>query len=170
MTFVQSTFVPVTFVHIRNISAVSGLTVTKMFGPNFLGVIIFVEKMFLDQTCLDPNFFGPKFFFRDLHFWTSNFIGPKKNPNPKYYGPKNIFDPNFFRLNTYFQTKHFFGPKIFFKTNFRTPNMFQNFLVPKFFSQIFSNPIFSLSKIVMEHKKKFGPKIFVRTQKLFQNF
>ena len=41
VTFVQATYALVTFVHISNISAVTVLILTKLFGPIFFGVIIF---------------------------------------------------------------------------------------------------------------------------------
>ena len=52
VTFVQATYALVTFVQITNISAVTGLILTKPFGPNFFGVIIF-----LDQNVFGQNFF-----------------------------------------------------------------------------------------------------------------
>ena len=52
VTFVLATYALVTFVHISNISAVTGPILTKLFGPNFFGVIIFV-----DQNVLGQNFF-----------------------------------------------------------------------------------------------------------------
>ena len=37
VTFVKATYVLATFVHIRNISAVTDPILTKLFGPNFWG-------------------------------------------------------------------------------------------------------------------------------------
>ena len=56
-TFVQATYALVTFVHISNISAVIGPILIKLFGPNFFGVIIFV-----DQNVLGQNFFKTQYF------------------------------------------------------------------------------------------------------------
>ena len=44
MTFVQATFVLATFVDINNISAVTDPNLTKLFGPSFLGALIFVDS------------------------------------------------------------------------------------------------------------------------------
>ena len=55
VTFVQATYALVTFVHISNISAVTGPILIKLFGPNFFGVIIFVDqndKLSLDRGLL----------------------------------------------------------------------------------------------------------------------
>ena len=96
-TFVLEAYALATFVHISNISAVTGPILTKLFGPNFLGFIIFVG-----QNALGPNFFRPKFFsdkkfFRAQHFWTLNFIGRKKKFEPKIIlNPKFSQTPNFF--------------------------------------------------------------------------
>ena len=57
VTFVHETFVQATFVHIRNISAVTDPILTKLFGPDFLQAL---------------NFFGPKILL------TQSFFGLKK--------------------------------------------------------------------------------------------
>ena len=45
-----------TFVQVINISAVTEPILTKGFGPNFFGAIIFLgQNFFLDQTSFDPN-------------------------------------------------------------------------------------------------------------------
>ena len=63
VTFVQATYALVTFVQISNISAVTGSILTKTFGPNFLGV-----KIFVNQNVLERNFFGPTFFLNPQVF------------------------------------------------------------------------------------------------------
>ena len=55
MTFVQATFLLGTFVHISNISALTDQILTKLLGPNFLGVFIFVDQNFLDKTFFIPS-------------------------------------------------------------------------------------------------------------------
>ena len=50
VTFVLATYALVTFVHISNISAVTGLILTKLFGPDFFGVKIFVDQNVLGQN------------------------------------------------------------------------------------------------------------------------
>ena len=63
VTFVQATYALVTFVQISNISAVTGPILTKLFGPNLCGVIIFV-----DQNVLGQNFFQTQNFIRAQSF------------------------------------------------------------------------------------------------------
>ena len=63
VTFVQATYALVTFVHISNISAVTGPILIKLFGPNFFGVIIFV-----DQNVLGQNIFQTQNFIRAQSF------------------------------------------------------------------------------------------------------
>ena len=138
-TFVQATYVMATFVHISNISAVTGPIFTKLFGSKFLEFIIFVG-----QNVLGPNIFRPKFFsdtnffptqnpFRDQRFWTSKFIGHKKFSNPKF-----LFQTQFF--SKIFSDTKSIGPNIFWTHNFFGPKVFRPKIVldPWFFSdQIF---------------------------------
>ena len=64
VTFVQATYALVTFVQISNIYAViTGQILTKLFGPNLCGVIIFV-----DQNVLGQNFFQTQNFIRAQSF------------------------------------------------------------------------------------------------------
>ena len=65
VTLVQATFVLATFVHIRNISAVTDQILTKLFGPNILGVLLFSTKILFEQNAV-PQIFG-----------TLKSIGPK---------------------------------------------------------------------------------------------
>ena len=44
VTFLQAAFVLLTFGHIRNISAVTDPILCKLFGPYFLGALIFVDQ------------------------------------------------------------------------------------------------------------------------------
>ena len=119
MTFVKATYVLAKFVHISNISAVTDPILNKLFGPNFLGVIIFV---------LGPNFFGPKFFqtqnlFQAQNLWSGNFIGltkivrAQKNFQPKFFQTQIFFTPKIFFGLKYFGQKKF-GPKIKAPQNF----------------------------------------------------
>ena len=55
-TFVLEAYALATFVHISNISAVTGPILTKLFGPNFFGVIIFVDQNVLGPKVLDQQF------------------------------------------------------------------------------------------------------------------
>ena len=45
MTFVQAAYVPATFVHISDISAVIDPILTKLFGPNILGALTEPRKL-----------------------------------------------------------------------------------------------------------------------------
>ena len=132
VTFVLATYALVTFVHISNISAVTGPILTKLFGPNFFGVIIFV-----DQNVLGQNFFKTQNFIRAQSFQTRNFIGPEKNFELKF--PSY---PKLSQSNNFFQTQNFFEPN-FFLTFF----LVKIFLETQFFSKKFSRP-----------KIYFGPK------------
>ena len=60
VTFVLATYAMVAFVYISNISAVTGPILTKLFGPNLQGVIIFVEQKVFGPSSLDPDFSDPK--------------------------------------------------------------------------------------------------------------
>ena len=63
MTFVQATYVLATFVHIINIAAVIDPMLTKLFGPNILGALIFVTNFFLNKMPLAQIVFGPSLFY-----------------------------------------------------------------------------------------------------------
>ena len=124
VTFVLATYALVTFVHISNISAVTGPILTKHFGPNFFGVIIFV-----DQNVLGQNFFKTQNIIRAQRFQTRNFIGPKKNSNSNFRRTQIFF-------NLFF-TDQIFGLTILFK------NIFQIFFEPKI---VFQTRIFFRSQ------------------------
>ena len=66
VTFVQTTYALATFVHITNISAVTGPILTKLFGLHFLGGMIFVDLIVL----------GLQFFFNPKFIWPQKFFGP----------------------------------------------------------------------------------------------
>ena len=46
VTFVQATYALATFVHIINISPVPDPILTKLFGPNFLGLYFWTQNFF----------------------------------------------------------------------------------------------------------------------------
>ena len=57
----MATFVQETFVHFRNISAVTDPILTELFLPNFLRALIFWPKILfhpIHNNFLDQNFFG----------------------------------------------------------------------------------------------------------------
>ena len=121
MTTVKVTFVLVTYGHIRNIPAVYDPMLTKLFGPNFLRALIFVDQLF----------FGTQPFFYPIIF-----LDPK-NLLPKTGGPKTVWTQILFTQNILslkkFLDLHFLGPKIF-----RTPTFFQHHFS---FTSNFVNPI-----------------------------
>ena len=112
VTFVQATCAVVTFVHISNISAVTGPILIKLFGPNFFGV-----KIFVDQNVLGQKIFKTQNFVRAQSFLTRNFIGPKKNFELKF-----PWDPKFF-LTLFFKSKYFLDPQ-FFSKKISVPKIF----------------------------------------------
>ena len=65
MIFVKSTFVLTTFVHIRNISAVTDQTLKVGFWTQCFAVLNF-NQLFLTKILFDPNFFGPKLFWTKI--------------------------------------------------------------------------------------------------------
>ena len=79
VTFVLATFVLATFVHISNISTVTDLILTKLFGPNFLQAYFLGSNIFLIKILFDSNFFGPKHFldlnYCDPYFFNAIFVG-----------------------------------------------------------------------------------------------
>ena len=115
VTFVQATFVLATYVHIRNISAVTVLDPTnilnqKLFWPlNFWDLKIFLDPQIFGQNFSDQKFFGNNFFpiqyILDKTFLKQNisnliFFRPKiittqrskKNFHPNFFGPwPNLF-------------------------------------------------------------------------------
>ena len=76
-----------------NISAFTDLILTKLFRPNFLRALIF-----LDQTSFDQNYFGTKIILGPKLFWDQQFFGPK-------FCWARFFTKHLFGLK-------FFGPKI----------------------------------------------------------
>ena len=50
VTFFRAAYALAIFVHISNISLVTGPILTKLFGLNFWGVIIFVDQYIFEQN------------------------------------------------------------------------------------------------------------------------
>ena len=73
-TFVQETYVLVTFVNISNISVVTDLILTKHFGPNFVGALTLFGLTSFDQIIFRPNFFVTLVFFLARFFFCQNFF------------------------------------------------------------------------------------------------
>ena len=106
--------------NILNISAVTGPILTNFFGPNFLGL-----KIFVDQNVLGQNFFGPKFFFSKNFFSGPKILLglkvlrpkilliPKKIQTQIFFFNPNLFSPKIFLDSKFFWTQNFFGPKNF---------------------------------------------------------
>ena len=124
-----------TFLHITNISAVTGPILTfwtpilgghkflNVLGPNFIRHTFFSgPNLFRDQNFfwtpkffqtiisnqnifLDQTFFWPQIFFRTPNFFQEFFLSQKKILNSKYFGPQNF-------LNFFFQTKNYFLTQI----------------------------------------------------------
>ena len=76
VTFVLETYALVTFVHKSNISAVTGLILTKLFGLNFFRLKFFSS----------PNIF----------LGAQNFTGPKKFQINSFFRLKFFSSPNIF--------------------------------------------------------------------------
>ena len=138
--YVLATYALVTFVHISNISAVTGPILTKLFGPNLLGVIIFVDQNVFGFNLFWPRFVGPQCFLGQK-FLTSNFIEPKKKLNSKFFWTQNFSDPKFF-LGQIFFLEIILGQKFLLDPNFCFKHFF---LDPKFiWAQKIFGPTFSL--------------------------
>ena len=78
VTFVKATFVLVTFVHIRNVWAITDPILTKLFWLKFVGALmfgtkIFEQKFFGTKILFYLNKFGPKFLWTNF-FSTKNFF------------------------------------------------------------------------------------------------
>ena len=153
VTFVQATYALVTFVNISNILAVTCPILAKLFGPNFFGVISFV-----DQNVLGQNFsrhiilFELKFPLVLKFFWTHNFF-QNIFPDQKFILALNIFSKKIFQPQIFFKTKSVLGPKISRPEILLVPKKFwnQNLFGPKFFqTHIFFIPT----------KNIFGTKFF----------
>ena len=109
-----------TFVHIRNISGVNKLILTKLFAQ-FFGVKIFVDKNFLG-----PNFFRPKFCSDPKTFLnpnlTNNFSGSKCFQTKNFIQTKKKCSDPKFKIQKYFsdlkfiQTQNIFGLQNLFLT------------------------------------------------------
>ena len=102
---------------ISALSQISGPILTKNFGLNFLGGLIFVQKFFFG-----PNLFSPKCFLDPKMFWTCLFIKPiflgQKYMNSIWswnFWDLNVFGPKF--LTTFFRT-YIFWIQIFFDSKY----------------------------------------------------
>ena len=77
VTFVLATYALVAFVHISNISAVTDLILTKLFGPIF-GGLIYEDQNFLAKPLFTQIFFEANIFLTknllDLHFFEPDFF------------------------------------------------------------------------------------------------
>ena len=100
VTFIQATYVLVTFVHISNISPVTDPNLTKRFGPQYQQYLscylLHFDQTFWTQFFCSFNFFGASVFFGPNFFW------------PKYFLDLNSFGPDFFGL--YPSYPQFFSP------------------------------------------------------------
>ena len=114
--FVQSTFVVVTVVHIRNINAVTDSILTNFKGRFLLLQPDHFRQDFCTQNlptqkCLDPKFFGPNVFL-DLYFFNLHFLD------------QHFLRPNFFLSNIFLDptllTWIVFGSKYFGPIKFLT--------------------------------------------------
>ena len=99
-TVVKATFVLATFVHTRNISAVTDPMLTKCLWPNFLQALIFLIEIFY-QNFVWPNFFGTlKFFGPKIlwtqNFWTQNFVWTPIFLGQECFRHKHFLDSIFF--------------------------------------------------------------------------
>ena len=147
-TFFKATFVLVTFVHIRNISAVTDRILTKHLGPDFFQTLTFLIKIFLPIFCLIQFFWDLKNFvnlkyldlifcldtnFFEHIFWT------------QYYSDINIFLTQHYSDINIFQTHSFLDLKFLLTQSFvKAISFMQEFWVHKFFvtNKIFLGPHF----------------------------
>ena len=150
VTFVKATFVLATFVHIRNVSAVTDPILTKRLGPNFWQALTFLIEIFLGPY----KFFGPTIlwtqnlwtqnfvwtFFSNKFFWTQIFYDINIFWTPifldlKYLPTQNFVKPNFFWVHKFFVTnKIFLGPKFF--------SFFFNVKLKSNFTKIYKNEVY----------------------------
>ena len=119
VTFVQATCAVVTFVHISNISAVTGPILIKLFGPNFFGVKIFVDQNVLwHKFCMIWVIWQWTKIFLDKTFSRQKILlGPKVFKPEILLDPKKILNSNFLHTQNCFRPTNFFRPKIFLSQN-----------------------------------------------------
>ena len=132
LIFVQPTFVLVTSIHIRNISAVTDSILTTLlrlalkivFDFSFLEPDHFTQN-FGTQNLLDSKFFGRQNFMDLKFFWTCIFLTliywTKTYWDLTFFLPKIVLDPtllglNFFRHGLFLDQK-VFGPNLFLTKN-----------------------------------------------------
>ena len=96
VTIVQATFVLATFVHIRNISAVTDLILTKLFVPNFWQALIFLHTKFCGPTFFGPKIFQIKIFFRSKISLDTKFCWRKVFLDTKLFSTLKFLDQIFF--------------------------------------------------------------------------
>ena len=95
--FVQETFAQATFVHIRNIVAITDPILTKQ---------ILEGLKFLDLNIWTKTFFAPTFFiqnfltqnFQDLNFFEPKIVATKKIWTKEVLGPKYFLNQHFFQV------------------------------------------------------------------------
>ena len=108
--FVQATYALATFVHISIISPVTSPIVTELFGPNFLGVIVFRDQNVLGPNLLFlKNFFQAKNLFGLKDYSTLQFLWTQKFLDPTFLWTQSFFWPIFFFLPNFFWTQYLFG-------------------------------------------------------------
>ena len=166
VTFVKETFVLVTFVHIRKISAVTDPILTKLCEPKF----------FAPGNYLDPKFCWTSF------FWTHNFLDPKYRDLffLTWFFWLLIFEPKFLRNKIFWNWK-FSLPKLFWTWNFFGLNILLTkiFLDSISFTQNLPKIMFCINdfwskkvlgqnffgRTLLLNQQIFGPKFFLK-----QNF
>ena len=88
-----------TFVHVKNISAVTEPILTKPFGLNFSDPIFLDQGFFWPKIFVDLNFFEPHFWHQFLCiniFFKSKLFLNKIFGDQKFLGPKILFGPKNF--------------------------------------------------------------------------
>ena len=135
VSIVQATYSLATFVHISNVSAVTSPTLTKLFGPIFWGVIIFVGQNVLQPNSYRPEFISHPKFLDQQFYWTQKIFQTNIFSDPKFFQAQNFSpDQNFFLTQnliskTFFRLTHFrpiisLDPKVFRPKLLRNHNFF----------------------------------------------
>ena len=127
VTFVEATFVLATFVHIRNVSAVTDRILTKCSGTNFLQALTFLIDFFLPKVCLTQIFW-------DKHFLDFNFFGLKISSDSKFCWAKFFWMKEFWVHKFFVTNKIFLGPKFF--------SIFFNVKLKSNFTKIYKNEVY----------------------------
>ena len=162
VTFIQATYALATFVHIRNISSVTGPILTKHFGPNLWGHFFSEQK--LDPNygviiCMDPKplqtqkkISGPKFssdskFFSYIKYFSKHFSDQKFICSQRFVDQKLFFNGP--KMDTQIFNPNFFGNIFFLK--FFGPHFFLTFLAQIFLDQMFWTCIFLTQSLWHTH-------------------